>query len=487
MKVYLVGGAVRDKLLGIPVKEKDWVVVGSTPQEMRDKGYKQVGKDFPVFINPKTGEEYALARTERKSGHGYTGFEFDTNPNVTLEEDLARRDLTINAIAQDEDGTLIDPFNGQEDIKNKKLRHVSDAFSEDPLRVLRVARFKANLKNFEITKETLQKIEKVIISNEMKYLTGERIWLELIKSHDPLRFFFALKDISPETLLDIFPHATIKSDKQPSIDPYTGDITHDEIKYMTKEEEDRVFDRRMVDHPDYLDWPKYVQISYLLWLFVPPDSNAVDVALENISAPNECKELSKLLYFNVLVGFELNESFEETIKSRFRDVFKYDNFSQGEKMRIDLALLFTWRAVARLKNSVNTNILILDEVFDSSLDSQGTDDFLKLLNALNEKTNAFIISHKGDQLYDKFEEVIRFEKSLELETSHLTRISGLPIGKIFVHKITLVFVGSPLATPYLKEITDSLFEEGKIRMGKKSKNKAKLLRNFLLCLFTRLI
>ena len=307
MKVYLVGGAVRDKLLGIPVKEKDWVVVGSTPQEMKDKGYKQVGKDFPVFINPTTGEEYALARTERKSGHGYTGFEFDTNPNVTLEEDLARRDLTINAIAQDEDGTLIDPFNGQEDIKNKKLRHVSDAFSEDPLRVLRVARFKANLKNFEITKETLQKIEKVIISNEMKYLTGERIWLELIKSHDPLRFFFALKDISPETLLDIFPHATIKSNKQPSIDAYTGDIIHDEIKYMTKEEVDRVFDRRMVNHPDYLDWPKYVQISYLLWQFVPPDSNAMDVALENISAPNECKELSKLLYFDVLVGFELNE------------------------------------------------------------------------------------------------------------------------------------------------------------------------------------
>ena len=306
MKVYLVGGAVRDKLLGIPVKEKDWVVVGSTPQEMRDKGYKQVGKDFPVFINPKTGEEYALARTERKSGHGYTGFEFDTNPNVTLEEDLARRDLTINAIAQDEDGTLIDPFNGQEDIKNKKLRHVSDAFSEDPLRVLRVARFKANLKNFEITKETLQKIEKVIISNEMKYLTGERIWLELIKSHDPLRFFFALKDISPETLLDIFPHATIKSNKQPSIDAYTGDIIHDEIKYMTKEEVDRVFDRRMVNHPDYLDWPKYVQISYLLWQFVPPDSKAMDVALENISAPNECKELSKLLYFNLRV-FELNE------------------------------------------------------------------------------------------------------------------------------------------------------------------------------------
>ena len=117
MKVYLVGGAIRDELLGLPVKEKDWVVVGSTPNEMKTKGFKQVGKDFPVFIHPKTGEEYALARTERKSGHGYTGFEFDTNPNVTLEEDLERRDLTINAIAQDENGILIDPFNGQKDIK----------------------------------------------------------------------------------------------------------------------------------------------------------------------------------------------------------------------------------------------------------------------------------------------------------------------------------------------------------------------------------
>ena len=134
MKIYLVGGAVRDKLLGIPVKDHDWVVVGSTPDEMKNKGFKQVGKDFPVFIDSKTGEEYALARTERKSGHGYTGFEFDTNPNVTLEEDLARRDFTINAIAKDDSGRLIDPFNGIADIKNKIFRHVSDAFSEDPFK-----------------------------------------------------------------------------------------------------------------------------------------------------------------------------------------------------------------------------------------------------------------------------------------------------------------------------------------------------------------
>ena len=153
MEVYLVGGAVRDELLGLPIKEKDWVVVGSTPEEMKKQGFKQVGKDFPVFIHPKTGEEYALARTERKSGHGYTGFEFNADPNVTLEEDLKRRDLTINAIAKKDDGTLIDPFNGQEDIKNKKLRYVSDAFSEDPLRVLRVARFKANLKNTSLINE----------------------------------------------------------------------------------------------------------------------------------------------------------------------------------------------------------------------------------------------------------------------------------------------------------------------------------------------
>ena len=150
MKVYLVGGAVRDKLLGLEPKEKDWVVVGSSPQEMLAKGFKQVGKDFPVFIHPKTGEEYALARTERKSGHGYTGFNFDTNSNISLEEDLERRDFTINAIAEDDNGNLIDPFNGQLDVKKKQLKHVSNAFSEDPLRVLRAARFKTNLSGFDI-------------------------------------------------------------------------------------------------------------------------------------------------------------------------------------------------------------------------------------------------------------------------------------------------------------------------------------------------
>ena len=195
MKIYLVGGAIRDRLLGLEPKEKDWVVVGSTPEEMKKNGFKQVGKDFPVFIHPKSGEEYALARTERKSGHGYTGFEFDTNPKVTLEEDLERRDLTINAIAEDETGKLIDPFHGQEDLRNKKLRHVSDAFSEDPLRVLRLARFRVKFKDFDISPETMEKVKDIVNSGELEHLTGERIWLELYKTTDVDRFYIELSKL----------------------------------------------------------------------------------------------------------------------------------------------------------------------------------------------------------------------------------------------------------------------------------------------------
>ena len=151
MKIYLVGGAIRDELLGLPIKEKDWVVVGATPEEMIDLGYKPVGSDFPVFLHPVTKEEYALARTERKSGTGYKGFVVDIDPSVSLEEDLKRRDLTINAIAKAENGDLIDPYKGKEDINNKILRKVSDAFQEDPLRVLRVARFSSQLKYLDFS------------------------------------------------------------------------------------------------------------------------------------------------------------------------------------------------------------------------------------------------------------------------------------------------------------------------------------------------
>ena len=197
MEIYLVGGAVRDTLLGITVKEKDWVVVGATQEDLTELGYKQVGSDFPVFLHPETKEEYALARTERKSGIGHTGFSFDTEPNVTLEEDLRRRDLTINAMAQSEDGGLIDPFNGQKDLKNKLLKQVSDAFQEDPLRVFRVARFAAKLKHlgFSIDKKTMNTMNKISLSGELETLPKERIWQETHKAleeKNPAEYFRVL-------------------------------------------------------------------------------------------------------------------------------------------------------------------------------------------------------------------------------------------------------------------------------------------------------
>lgn len=192
MDIYKVGGAVRDRLLGKPVYERDWVIVGATPQQMLDKGFKQVGKDFPVFLHPTTGEEYALARTERKTGTGYTGFSFDTSPNITLEDDLSRRDLTINAMAEDEKGELIDPYGGYQDLQSRLLRHVSQAFIEDPLRVLRVARFAARLPEFEVADETLELLKQIVRSGELRSLVAERVWQEWYKALQapaPWRFF----------------------------------------------------------------------------------------------------------------------------------------------------------------------------------------------------------------------------------------------------------------------------------------------------------
>ncbi|MDQ9009785.1 multifunctional CCA addition/repair protein [Acinetobacter gerneri] len=209
MQVYLVGGAVRDRILGHPVVEKDYVVVGATPDQLIAQGFQPVGKDFPVFLHPETKEEYALARTERKSGHGYHGFEFFTAPDVSLEEDLIRRDLTINAMAMDDDGQVIDPYHGLEDLNQKILRHVSDAFIEDPLRVLRVARFAARYHayGFQVADETLDLMRKLAQSGELNTLTPERVWKEtsraLMEEHadiyfDVLRQCGALKVLFPE-------------------------------------------------------------------------------------------------------------------------------------------------------------------------------------------------------------------------------------------------------------------------------------------------
>ncbi|MFN3842905.1 MAG: multifunctional CCA addition/repair protein [Rehaibacterium terrae] len=199
MRAYLVGGAVRDRLLGREGGDRDWVVVGATPEQMLAQGFKPVGRDFPVFLHPRTGEEYALARTERKSGRGYRGFVVDAHPAVTLEEDLARRDLTINAIAQDEDGTLIDPYGGVRDIQARVLRHVSPAFVEDPVRLLRVARFAARFAplGFTVAPETMALMARMVADGEVDHLVPERVWQELrraLAEPVPSAFLAVLRD-----------------------------------------------------------------------------------------------------------------------------------------------------------------------------------------------------------------------------------------------------------------------------------------------------
>ena len=238
MKKYLVGGAVRDQLLCLEVKDRDWVVIGSTPEEMVDAGYIPVGKDFPVFIEPDSGEEYALARTERKTAKGYQGFAFSTSPDITLEDDLLRRDITINAMAMDDNANIIDPFNGQADLKNKILRHVSDAFLEDPVRILRVARFAARF-GFTVADETLELMQTMTTNGEVDALVAERVWGEMHKAltcDHPQRFIQILRDcgalakILPE--IDVLFGIPQRKEYHPEID--TGIHTLMALEQATK-------------------------------------------------------------------------------------------------------------------------------------------------------------------------------------------------------------------------------------------------------------
>jgi tRNA nucleotidyltransferase (CCA-adding enzyme) len=197
MEIYAVGGAVRDELMGLAVKDRDWVVVGATPQDMLAQGFVPVGRDFPVFLHPQTHEEYALARTERKTAPGYAGFAFHAAPGVTLEQDLVRRDLTINAMAKDESGEIIDPHGGRADLAARVLRHVSPAFAEDPVRILRVARFAARLTQFTLAPETLALMRQMVNSGEVDHLVAERVWQELAKGlmeAKPSRMFEVLRE-----------------------------------------------------------------------------------------------------------------------------------------------------------------------------------------------------------------------------------------------------------------------------------------------------
>ena len=208
MEIYLVGGAVRDKLLGLPVIEKDWVVIGETPESMVKQGFRPVGKDFPVFLHPQSHDEYALARTERKTAPGYKGFAVHASPEVSLEQDLIRRDLTINAIAMTPQGQLIDPYGGQQDLENRIFRHISPAFAEDPVRILRVARFAARYGHlgFTLAEETRELMQSMVAAGEVDYLVPERVWAELfkvLKEQTPSAFFYTLKNCT--ALEKIFP------------------------------------------------------------------------------------------------------------------------------------------------------------------------------------------------------------------------------------------------------------------------------------------
>ena len=268
MKVYLVGGAVRDSLLGLPFHERDWVVVGATKEELTDKGYKQIGKDFPVFLHPDTKEEYALARKERKTGAGHKAFSFEFDKNVSLEEDLERRDITINAIAQDDEGNFIDPYDGHQDIEDKIIRKVSNAFKEDPLRVLRVARFSAKLKKlgFKIEEGTKTEIKDIVNSGELKTLSKERIWMETHK---------ALETDNPETYFDVINECGALNQICP-----LNSIDTNYLSKAGKEETDTAF----------------------RWACLVSPSSLVEDINNSFNAPKEFKEISVIC--NQIIAFK---------------------------------------------------------------------------------------------------------------------------------------------------------------------------------------
>ncbi|WP_406820701.1 multifunctional CCA addition/repair protein [Pseudomonas sp. KnCO4] len=265
MHIYKVGGAVRDRLLGRPVSDIDWLVVGATVEEMHAKGYRPVGADFPVFLHPTTGEEYALARTERKSGRGYGGFTFYASPEVTLEEDLIRRDLTINAMAEDEAGVLYDPYHGKNDLDQRLLRHVSPAFAEDPLRVLRVARFAARYAplGFRVAEETLELMRQISASGELQALTAERSWKEIER---------ALMEAQPQVFFQVLQACGALAELLPELEEHTQ-----ALKALEQ--------AALHEHPLHVRW------ACLLHRLAPASIKAVN---QRLKAPRECQELALL-------------------------------------------------------------------------------------------------------------------------------------------------------------------------------------------------
>ncbi|MDP5030223.1 MAG: multifunctional CCA addition/repair protein [Paraglaciecola sp.] len=317
MQVYLVGGAVRDKLLGLKIKDRDWVVVGATPKQMLDLNYQQVGADFPVFLHPKSKEEYALARTERKTGQGYNGFECYAAQDVTLEQDLLRRDLTINAMALDEHDHIVDPYHGQQDLIDKKLRHVSAAFIEDPLRVFRVARFAARYATlgFTIADETMALMQAICHSGEIQHLSAERVWQETARS---------LSGPSPEIYIDVLKQCGALNVWFPELATLWGipnpEKWHPEIDtgvhtLMVLQQAAKLSEKLTV---------RFAALVHDLGKGLTPEKylpshpgheksglSAIKTLCERIKAPNDCRELAMIMseyHTHVHRAFELKAS-----------------------------------------------------------------------------------------------------------------------------------------------------------------------------------
>ena len=331
MKTFLVGGAVRDKLLNLPVKERDWVVVGATVDDMLAQGFKQVGKDFPVFLHPDTHDEYALARTERKSGHGYKGFVVHADPDVTLEEDLTRRDLTINAIAESDTGDLIDPFNGQGDLSEGILRHVSPAFVEDPVRILRVARFAARLANFgfHVAHGTNALMRKMVEEGEVDYLVPERVWAELEK---------VLRTDSPHIFFKVLHGCGALSVLFPEVD---NEYPSDSGAHSQQKENLAL---RALEYSAKVKTDPRVRFSVLLLSLAPNGNNEqrkhiVESTCSRFKVPNEYRELAiRAIQLEHLANSSTAEQLAELLESggAYRDIERWqlllDVFESSERI-----------------------------------------------------------------------------------------------------------------------------------------------------------
>ncbi len=303
MQAYVVGGAVRDELLGLPVQDHDWVVVGATPEDMIAKGFRPVGKDFPVFLHPDTHEEYALARTERKTAPGYHGFVFHTAPDVKLEDDLIRRDLTINAMARAGDGTIVDPYGGLQDLKDRVFRHVSPAFAEDPVRILRLARFAARFPAFTVADTTLALMRSMVEAGEVDALVPERVWQELSRG---------LMEQKPSRMLAVLRDCGALARILPELDARWGAGM-----------------LRVIDHAAAQGYDVPVRFSVLM-LDVGPDGPIVDLS-KRLRVPTECRDLAVMTareHGNVGRALELEPDSIVTLFERSDAFRKPDRFAQ---------------------------------------------------------------------------------------------------------------------------------------------------------------